>query len=64
MPSATRLSAFPKIISPTVHAHSDLLSKINSSSNDRFFWFQPLHSQFVVSDFITFSQLFRVSSTR
>lgn len=28
------------------------------------FWFQPLGSQFVVSDLITFSQLFRVSSTR
>lgn len=37
MPSATSLSAVPKIISPTVHAHSDLLSHINSSSNDRFF---------------------------
>ena len=37
MPSATHLSAVPQIISPTVPAHSDLLSKINSSSNDGFF---------------------------
>ena len=39
MPSATHLSAVTQIISPTVYTHSDLLSKINSSSNDRFFGF-------------------------
>lgn len=61
---------YPPLCSPLAHLpHSShslwLLSKSNRSSNDKLFaCLQTLGCQFVVSDFITFSQLFSAPPMR